>query len=51
MSPVAKADGHDAPWVFDELVPGVAAVIDDDAFESQLSRMNCILPVTAALRR
>ena len=26
---MAQTDGHDAPWLFDELVPGIAAVIDD----------------------
>lgn len=29
MGPFADADGHDAPWLIDELVPGEAAVIDD----------------------
>jgi hypothetical protein len=27
--PVAKADGHDQPGAVDELVPGVAAQLDD----------------------
>jgi len=31
MCPVAQADGHDAPRLVDEFVPGVAAVIDDVA--------------------
>src|SRR5271154_1020105 len=29
MGPIAQADGHDGPWLVDELVPGVAAMIDD----------------------
>jgi hypothetical protein len=29
MSPIAKADGHDAPWLIGELVPGMAAMVDD----------------------
>jgi len=29
MGPVAQSDGHDAPGLVDELVPGVAAVVDD----------------------
>ena len=29
MRPVAQSDGHDAPRLFDEFVPGVAAMIDD----------------------
>lgn len=29
MSAVVDADGHDAPELGDELVPGVAALIDD----------------------
>ena len=29
MGPVAQSDGHDAPGLVDELVPGVAAVSDD----------------------
>jgi hypothetical protein len=47
MSPLAQTDGHDAPRLIDELVPGEAAVVDDvivrfeDALDSQLSRMNC----------
>jgi hypothetical protein len=27
--PVSEADGHDQPWAIDELVPGVAARVDD----------------------
>ncbi len=27
--PIAVSDGHDFPWLIDEGVPGVAAVIDD----------------------
>src|SRR5258708_9924379 len=42
---MAKADGHDAPGLRDEFVPGIAAVIDDverkTRLESRLSRMNC----------
>ncbi len=29
MRPFAHSDGHDAPWLIDELVPGFAAVGDD----------------------
>jgi len=29
MGPLAQAEGHDAPGLLDELVPGEAAVIDD----------------------
>jgi hypothetical protein len=29
MDPIAKPDGHDGPGLVDELVPGIAAVIDD----------------------
>ena len=29
MRPVAHSDGYDVPWLVDELVPSVAAVIDD----------------------
>ena len=29
MSPIAQSDGHDAPRLLGELVPGVAAVSDD----------------------
>ena len=28
MCPVAQADGHDAPWLVDEGVPGIAAVVE-----------------------
>ena len=28
MGPIAQADGHDGPRLIDELVPGVAAVVD-----------------------
>ena len=31
MSPIAEADRHDDPGLVDELVPGVAAVIEDGA--------------------
>jgi hypothetical protein len=29
IRPITQADGHEFPWPIDELVPGVAAVIDD----------------------
>lgn len=29
MRPLAQADGHDAPWLIDEAVPGVAAMVHD----------------------
>ena len=29
MGPLPHADGHDAPWLADEFVPGKAAVVDD----------------------
>ena len=29
MRPLPHADGHDAPWLIDEVVPGEAAVVDD----------------------
>ena len=29
MGPVTKSDGHDAPGLIDQLVPGPATVIDD----------------------
>ena len=29
MSPLAQCDGHDPPGLVDELVPGVAAVVDE----------------------
>ena len=29
MSPTAQSDGHDGPGLLDELVPGIAAVIDE----------------------
>jgi hypothetical protein len=34
--PIATRDGHDFPWLLDERVPGVAAVIDDvvEGFEN-----------------
>ena len=45
---MASSDGHDEPGLIGELVPGVAAVIDEivgslvkTRLESQLSRMNC----------
>ena len=47
MRPLAQSDGHDAPWLIDELVPCLTAVVDEivvgvkTRLESQLSRMNC----------
>src|SRR3984885_6663489 len=47
MGPIAKAYGHDPPGLIDEVVPSLAAMVDDvvagfeDRFESQLSRRNC----------
>jgi hypothetical protein len=29
MCPIAQTDGHNAPGLLDELVPGITAVIDD----------------------
>ena len=29
MRPITQADGHDRPGLIDELIPGVAALIDD----------------------
>lgn len=29
MRPLPHTDGHDAPWLIDEIVPGEAAVVDD----------------------
>jgi hypothetical protein len=29
MRPIAQCDGHDAPRLIDELVPGVAAMVED----------------------
>ena len=31
MGPIAEADRHDGPGLVDELVPGMAAVIEDGA--------------------
>jgi hypothetical protein len=31
MGPLAKSDGHDGPWLIDEFVPGIAAMVDDVA--------------------
>ena len=28
MGPLAQSEGHDAPWLVDELVPSLAAVVD-----------------------
>ena len=47
MGPLAQSDGHDFPWLIEEIVPNTAAVIDEIfvglkmRFHSQLSRMNC----------
>ena len=29
MCPLAQSDGHDAPWLIGETVPGEAAMIED----------------------
>ena len=29
MGPVPQTDGHDGPWLVDEFVPSLAAVVDD----------------------
>lgn len=29
MSPGSHSDGHDAPWLGDELVPSLAAMVQD----------------------
>jgi hypothetical protein len=29
VRPLAQSDGHDAPWLIDELVPCVAAMVDE----------------------
>ena len=29
MSPFSVSDGHDFPWLIEEVVPGVAAMVDD----------------------
>jgi len=29
FAPISSADGHDAPWLVDELAPNLAAVIDE----------------------
>jgi hypothetical protein len=31
VGPIAQTDGHDPPWPIDQLVPGLAVVIDDVA--------------------
>jgi hypothetical protein len=37
MRPFTQADGHDAPRLIHELVPGIAAVIDNIAsFENRV---------------
>ncbi|TCS23330.1 hypothetical protein EDC31_13125, partial [Acidomonas methanolica] len=47
MCPVSQTEGHDAPGLVYELIPGVAADIDDVVvgakirFDSQVLRMNC----------
>ena len=35
MPPLAQSDGHDAPGLRDEVVPGIAAVIDDIALGAE----------------
>jgi hypothetical protein len=37
MSPIAEADRHDGPGLVDELVPGMAAVIEDGAIGGEHS--------------
>jgi hypothetical protein len=45
--PIGAGRGHDPPGLIGEPVPSLAAMVDEidvgfeDAFESQLSRMNC----------
>jgi hypothetical protein len=29
VRPLAQSDGHDAPWLIDELVPGRTAMVDE----------------------
>ena len=29
MRPLAQSDGHDAPWLIDELVPRLTAMVDE----------------------
>ena len=29
MSPIALTDGHDGPRLIDEVIPGIAAMVDD----------------------
>lgn len=47
MSPLPGADGRDLPRRLRELVPGIAALVEDislglwDRFEGQLLRVNC----------
>ena len=47
MGPISHSDGHEAPWLASEFVPGLAAVIEQivealrkTRLDSQLSRMN-----------
>ncbi len=35
MRPFSVPDGHDFPWLSDELVPSVAAMIDDIVMVSE----------------
>ena len=35
MRPFTATNGHDVPWLVDELVPGLAAVIDDVVVEGE----------------
>jgi hypothetical protein len=29
MRPISQTDGHDAPWLIHEFVPGIAAMVED----------------------
>src|SRR5437764_15450058 len=35
MCPIAQANGHDCPGLVDQLVPGIAAVLDDVVIGSE----------------
>jgi hypothetical protein len=38
MGPIAKADGHDPPGLIDEVIPSLAAMVDDvvEGFEDSV---------------
>lgn len=36
MRPLPLTDGHDAPWLIDELVPGEAEMLDSEDVRSSL---------------